>query len=149
MNRLSWRGFGRAPELSVIGWGLPLNTGWEFAHSPLYADWDREWTYLLWTRLHCSVGDVMILLGAFWFTSLAFGTRGWIGTTHRAALLFIVLGVGYTAWSEWFNTSVRASWDYAPTMPVIGGIGLTPMLQWVLLPPLILWLSRPSTMTSL
>lgn len=58
--------------------------------------------------------------------------------------MFVVLGIAYTLWSEWFNTSVRASWDYAPAMPVIAGIGLTPMLQWVLLPPLILWLSRPS-----
>ena len=93
MNRLPWRVSGRAPELSVIGWGLPLNAAWEFAHSPLYADWDRDLMYLLWTRLHCTVGDVMILLGAFWCTSLVFRTRAWIGSKHSAALLFVVLGV--------------------------------------------------------
>jgi hypothetical protein len=141
---VSWPPAGRPPELSVIGWGFPVNAAWEFAHSPLYADWDQAWTYLLWTRLHCTIGDVMILLGAFWLTSLVFGTRRWMGTRYGAAFVFVVLGVGYTSWSEWFNTSIRSSWGYAATMPVIAGIGLTPVLQWMLLPPLILWLSgRP------
>jgi hypothetical protein len=139
----TWRDSGRAPELSIIAWGLPLNAVWEFAHSPLYADWDRDWMYLLWTRLHCTVGDVVILLGAFWLTSLVFRTRRWIGIRHGAAVLCVLLGIGYTTWSEWFNTSIRESWDYAPAMPVIGGIGLAPILQWMVLPSLILWLSRP------
>lgn len=145
LDHMRWPGSGRSPELSIIGWGFPLNAAWEFAQSPLYADWDQQWTYLLWTRFHCTVGDVMILLGAFWLTSLVFGTRRWIGTTHHAALLFVVLGIGYTTWSEWFNTSIRASWGYAAAMPVIGGVGLAPVLQWMLLPPLVLWLSRPRT----
>jgi hypothetical protein len=136
------RGSGRLPEWSIVGWGFPLNAAWEFAQSPLYADWDRPWVYLLWTRLHCTVGDVMILLGAFWLTSLVFGTRRWIGTKHGGALLFVLLGIGYTTWSEWLNTSVRVSWSYGAAMPVIFGIGLAPLLQWIL-PPLVLWLSRP------
>lgn len=132
----------RAPEFAIVRWGFPLNAAWEFAHSPLYADWNREWTYLLWTRLHCTVGDVMILLGAFWLTSLVFGTRHWIGTTRSASWLFVISGVGYTAWSEWYNVSIRASWGYDATMPVIVGIGLAPLVQWMLVPPLTLWLLR-------
>lgn len=132
----------RVPGLSVIRWGFPLNGAWEFAHSPLYADWDRDWTYLLWTRLHCAVGDVLILLGAFWLTSLVFRTRRWVGVTRSASWMFVLLGLGYTAWSEWYNTSIRASWGYAETMPVILGVGLAPLLQWVLVPPLTLWLSN-------
>jgi len=140
---MRWPRSGRSPELSLVGWGFPLNAAWEFAHSPLYADWGRDWPYLLWTRLHCTVGDVMILLVAFWLASLVFGTRRWINTRNGAAVLFVILGVGYTTWSEWFNTGVRESWGYAPAMPVIAGIGLSPILQWLLLPPLILRLSRP------
>lgn len=139
---LRWPGSGRCPELSLVAWGFPLNAAWELAHSPLYADWGRDWTYLLWTRLHCTVGDVMILLGAFWLTSLVFGTRRWIDTRPSAAVLFVILGVAYTTWSEWFNTGVRASWGYAAVMPTIAGIGVSPILQWVLLPPLLLWLTE-------
>ena len=120
----------------MIRWGLAFNVVWEFGHSPLYADWHRERTYLLWTRLHCTVGDVLILPSAFWLTSVVFQTRHWIRADHGAALLFVLLGVGYTIWSEWYNISISASWGYAPAMPVILGIGLSPVLLWVLLPPL-------------
>ena len=131
-----------APELWVVLLGLPLNAAWEFAQSPLYADWDREWTYLLWTRLHCTIGDILILMGAFWLTSLVFRTRQWVGAKRGAELLFVLLALGYTVWSEWYNVSVRASWGYTPAMPAIVGIGLAPMLQWLLLPPLTLWLLK-------
>jgi len=29
------------------------------------------------------------------------------------ALSFITLGLAYTVWSEWFNTQVALSWEYA------------------------------------
>ena len=131
------------PEWSVVRWGFPLNLAWEFAQSPLYADWDREWTYLLWTRLHCTAGDVLILLGACWGTALVFRTRHWLGVRRLGPLVFIVLGLSYTVWSEWLNVSIRASWGYAPGMPALGGVGLSPLLQWVVVPALTLRLSRP------
>ncbi|MEZ5318366.1 MAG: hypothetical protein R2752_13280 [Vicinamibacterales bacterium] len=134
----------RSPEWALLLWALPLNAAWEFAQSPLYADWNRDWPYLIWTRLHCTAGDGFILLGAFWFTSLAFRTRHWIGTRRGADALFIAAGFGYTLWSEWYNTSVRASWGYSANMPLIIGIGLAPILQWTLLPPLALRLLRRS-----
>jgi len=127
----------------VLAWGFLLNAAWEAAHSPLYTDWSREWTYLAWTRLHCTLGDVLILLGAFWVTSLVYGTRRWPGTRPVAEILFVLLGLAYTVWSEWYNTGIRASWGYSPWMPTVLGVGLTPILQWVLLPPLIVRLVRP------
>jgi len=134
-------GWRNAPEWSLVAWGLPVNAVWEFAHSPLYTDWTSEWTYLLWTRLHCTAGDALILLGAFWVTAAVVRTRHWIGTRSRAGLLFVALGFAYTVWSERYNVGVRASWGYGPAMPVLLGVGLTPMLQWVLLPPLVLRLT--------
>lgn len=123
--------------------GLVLNGVWEVLQSPLYADWPREWSYLLWTRLHCTVGDVMILLFSFWGVSLLYGTRSWIGTRRAGpVVLFLTLGLAYTIWSEWFNTGIRAGWEYAPTMPVIAGIGATPLAQWVVIPLLLVWSFR-------
>ena len=51
-------------------------------------------------------------------------------------------GVAYTAWSEFFNVHLVGEWGYAPGMPLLFGIGLTPLLQWVILPPLLVWWSR-------
>jgi hypothetical protein len=145
-NRGAWRLFHRPPR-NVVRWarGLPeiriallafvLNGVWEFLQSPLYADHARDVRYLLWTRLHCTVGDVFITLICFWVTSLLFGTRFWACERRRAAVaVFVLLGFSYTVWSEWFNTRVALSWAYTPTMPRILGIGITPLLQWVAIP---------------
>jgi len=52
------------------------------------------------------------------------------------------LGAAYTVYSEWLNTGVRMAWAYSELMPVVPGIGtgLSPLLQWLVLPPLGLWL---------
>ena len=52
------------------------------------------------------------------------------------ALPAILLGIGYTVFSEWLNTQVRQSWSYTEAMPLLPpfGTGLTPFLQWVIVP---------------
>jgi len=134
------------PEIQLIVWGGVLNAIWEFAQSALYTDHDRGWWYVTWTRLHCTVGDVMILLSAFWIVSFAFRTRSWAaGKRHSACVLFIVSGLGYTIFSEWWNTSIRDSWQYADVMPVVFGIGLSPVAQWIVIPPVVLRLIQLQT----
>ncbi len=131
------------PEVRLVGWGLLLNAVWEFLQSPLYADHARGFAYVLWTRLHCTAGDALILLGAFWGTSIVFQDRRWWARPEwRAVLSFLLLGLVYTAWSEHYNTGVRQSWEYAAGMPRLFGLGVAPLLQWLLLPPAILALVR-------
>lgn len=45
---------------------------------------------------------------------------------------------------ERLATQVLHRWAYAETMPLVPilGIGLSPLLQWLLLPPLVLWFVR-------
>ena len=52
-----------------------------------------------------------------------------------------VTGVTYTIYSEWLNTTVRQSWAYSEWMPVlpVTGTGLSPLLQWIVVPTLALW----------
>ena len=54
----------------------------------------------------------------------------------------------YTTWSEWVNTSIRSSWTYQPEMPTIVGIGIAPLLQWILIPPVIVALLRRGRATA-
>ncbi len=113
------------------------------AHSPLYADHAEGWRYVAWTRFHCTLGDVLILLGAFWATAALFRSWRWPVTRSRLARVFFTLfGLGYTIWSEWFNASVRDSWAYAPEMPQVLGIGLSPILQWLVVPTVLLIVLR-------
>ena len=46
--------------------------------------------------------------------------------------------------SEWLNLVIRKSWQYSELMPVVPivDVGLSPLLQWVLLPPASLWVAR-------
>jgi hypothetical protein len=106
----------------------------------LYADHSRGWWYVIWTRLHCTVGDLMILLSSFWITSIVFQTRFWIRKPKLVATsVFFVIGFVYTLFSEWHNTTVE-SWEYSPGMPVFLGIGLSPLLQWSVIPPILVFI---------
>lgn len=118
------------------------NLLWEVAQLPLYTLWtEASRGAIAYAVLHCTAGDVLIaggaLLAAICLTAPpGFPRRGFA----RVAVAATLLGLGYTVFSEWLNTSIRASWAYAPGMPIVPlvGVGLTPFLQWLVLPPLAL-----------
>ena len=131
----------------LIVWGLVFNLIWELAQSPLYADHANGWRYVAWTRIHCTLGDVLILLGAFWATAAIYRSWRWPVTRgNGAAAVFLGCGLLYTAWSEWFNTTVREAWAYAPAMPRVLGMGLSPLMQWLTLPALLVLIMRFSVL---
>lgn len=125
-------------EVRLALFGVVLHGAWEFLHSPLYEDHTIGWFYVLWTRLHCTVGDVMILLFTFWLTSLLVGNRRWLERFQPFPVaVFTLSGMAYTTYSEWYNVYVAGHWSYTDSMPELLGIGVTPLLQWLILPPLI------------
>jgi hypothetical protein len=132
-------------EGAVVVWGFALNLIWELAQSPLYADYSGGWRYIGWTRLHCALGDVLVLLCSFWATALAYHSRRWPAIRGPDALaVFLAFGLSYTVGSEWYNTTVRGAWAYASAMPQIWGIGLSPILQWIVVPGLLISIIRLS-----
>ncbi|MEO7795630.1 MAG: hypothetical protein ABIV06_12745 [Thermoanaerobaculia bacterium] len=143
-RRLARRRIGdRLPELLLASWGFALSLAWEIAQTPLYADAGRGLTYLGWTRLHCAVGDVLILMVAFWVTAGAFRDRFWIQERRPGAIaLFVMSGLVYTIWSEWWNVAIARNWAYAEAMPTVFGIGVAPLLQWLVVPILAVTLVR-------
>ena len=58
-------------------------------------------------------------------------------------MLAVAFGIAYTIYSEWLNTTVRQSWAHSPLMPVLPliGTGLSPILQWLVVPSLALTLA--------
>lgn len=113
---------------------------WEFAHMPLYTLYEtgtrRE---ILFAGLHCTAGDLLIATAVLVLALLVFGEADWpaagAGRVFAAAL---VMGIGYTIFSEWLNVTVREAWAYSTWMPVVPlvGTGLSPMLQWIVVPGL-------------
>jgi hypothetical protein len=65
---------------------------------------------------------------------------------RRIAALTALAGTAYTIFSEWMNTTVSGAWTYAEAMPTLElaslEIGASPLAQWLLLPPLALYLAR-------
>jgi len=133
-----------APELGIMLFGLPMFLGWEILQSPFYTDtFTNPWRQVLYNRLHCTVGDVMILLAAFWLVAMVWG-RSWIERRAVAPkVLFVVGGLFYTIFSEYRNVYLAQHWAYSEWMPTLGGIGLVPVFQWLVIPALIICVRRP------
>lgn len=140
------------PELQIVVLGLPLELLWEVAQFPLYRVWhEGDWSYILYGLAHCTLGDLFILLAVFWIVALLNRNRRW----YRDSILlngslFTIFGVGYTIYSEIENVRVKGTWEYTELMPVVPliEIGGMPFLQWVLIPPVLLWLMRLLTLSA-
>ena len=120
---------------------------WEIAQLPLYTIW-RTGTGrdIVIAVLHCTLGDLSIALVTLIMALVVIGSPSW-PTQQFAAVLAtaVVLSVGYTVYSEYVNTIVRRDWAYGPLMPTLPwiGTGLSPLLQWIIVPSLALaWSTR-------
>lgn len=138
-----WRDW---PEARLLLWGVPLEFLWEIAQFPLYTIWyEHGWDYILYSLIHCTLGDALILLVSYEVVALLWRRRAWVEThVWSGGTLFTLLGAGYTIYSEIYNTRINAAWSYTEYMPIVPGIeiGLAPLLQWLLIPPLLLRLMR-------
>jgi hypothetical protein len=120
---------------------LALHLAWEILQLRYYTIWNHgNYQTIASAVLHCTLGDGLIS-AALWFAAGAL-LRNWrwlCADIWRGGMLVWPLGLAYTAWSEWRNVYVLGSWQYADMMPLLAGIGLLPLLQWILVPP-ISWL---------
>jgi len=124
-----------------------LNLLWEIAQLPLYTLWEEGApSFIAYAVVHCTLGDVAIGTLALLVALIATRARAVDTWRWRQVALFLVIpAVGYTALSEWINTIARGSWAYSALMPIVnlGGfeIGLSPLAQWFVVPPVALWLA--------
>ena len=136
------------PEFNVAVFALLLNFAWEILQAPLYSSMaDMPHAQVTKICLQATVGDTVIMLMAHGVVAFAARSRLWIAAAigwHLAWL--IAIGVSITAAIEWLATRGYwiANWSYLPTMPRVpgAGIGLVPLLQWVVLPLLTVWFVR-------
>lgn len=94
--------------------------------------------------LRATVGDVVITMIAFAAVALRSG-RGWIRALRpRAIVAFSGVGVAITVVIEILSTKVWDRWQYSDSMPVVPllDVGLLPIVQWIVLPPLVAWLAH-------
>ncbi|OGT79961.1 MAG: hypothetical protein A3H91_04245 [Gammaproteobacteria bacterium RIFCSPLOWO2_02_FULL_61_13] len=116
---------------------------WELAQLPLYLLADESKGALAYAVLHCTAGDALIAGGAYLLAGFALREPDWpVDRPWSGAIIAFPLGIAYTAWSEWDNVYRAGNWAYASGMPLVLGIGLAPLLQWIVVPALVLVLVR-------
>ncbi len=132
-------------------WTVAAHLGWEIMQLPLYTIWAEETPgYIAYAVAHCTAGDVLIAGATLALALVLTGRGAWPAERFwPVAMLATVLAVAATIYIEWLNTSVRLAWAYTDAMPVVPvlGTGLTPLAQWLVLPPLGLWLCRSRLLT--
>ena len=123
------------------------NPIWEVAQLPLYTLWtEADPRRVLFALAHCTAGDLLIALATL-VGALLLAGNGWPDRAHsyrRVGLLTVLFGISYALVSEWLNVTILRSWTYSTLMPVIPvfGVGLSPLLQWLVLPVIGLALAR-------
>ena len=118
-----------------------FNILWEILQLPLYTIWAHEnYQKIVYVVLHCTAGDAMIGALSLVLSLLFVGTETWpYGRFREVVISTILLGVGYTVFSEWHNTTVTHNWAYTSAMPTFFGIGLAPIAQWIVIPGFSFW----------
>lgn len=124
---------------AIFSFSVPLNYGWEITQGFLYVGMSgiaESW----WHCFVASLGDG-VLVGVIQLIGwCAFGRADWFiwpGSRRYAVMLGSGLVIGVAV--EWVAVEVLHRWRYTEQMPLIPGaeIGLIPVLQMILLPPII------------
>ncbi len=133
----------RALLVRWLGWMLLLNLAWEIVQMPLYRLPPAPFRfYAAYSIIHCTLGDLLIAAALYAVASLFAGWHWLADARLRGLAVLLPLGFGYTVYSEWRNVYVLGSWGYGATMPLLLGIGVAPLAQWLVIPPLAAWLAR-------
>lgn len=132
-------------KLAILSFAVTfaLHFAWEMLQAPVF----MEFAETLWAgTVRCFVaalGDVLIAIGAYVVAALAFRRAAWpiLDGWRAPAAAWIVAGMLATiVFERW--ALARGRWVYGPEMPLVAGIGLLPLLQWLVVPVLTLMAVR-------
>ena len=137
----------RLAALFVIS--VLLNFPWEVAQMPLYVEGGSWFEF----ALHCivpSLGDGLIVMLIFCVGWVARRRSDWADQPGPAGyVLMLITGFSIAVIVEWMGFYVIKRWSYTSSMPLLPGlgIGIVPVLQMLILPPIIFrlngwWLAR-------
>ena len=132
------------PWAAVAGFAALVHFAWEMLQVPYFRDMPTapHWQAVR-TCAVATVGDVVLTLVAYGAVAAVAGSRVWLGRPGAVRMAgYLLVGIVVTASAEYLSVHVLGRWAYRPGAPTVLGLGLTPLLQWILLPPLTLWLAR-------
>ena len=117
-----------------------LNYLWELGQAPLYLGMEEYNGGVFWHCFVASLGDgimVLLIVTAGWIT---LRQPAWfVRPGVRGYLVMITTGLVLAVVIEWIAVHKLGRWVYAEKMPTVPGmgIGLVPIAQMLILPPVI------------
>jgi hypothetical protein len=130
----SWRTLAILFVVAVL-----FNYAWELAQSPLYLGMEN-FRAMWWHCFVASVGDGFLVLLIFATGWAVLRRQTWfVQPGMRGYFLMLVMGLVIGVSVEWAAVHVAGRWAYTAQMPLVPGlgVGIVPMLQTLVLPPLI------------
>lgn len=141
------RGITYWPEFCIAVFSILLNWPWEFLQVPFCSGMPtaEHWEGIK-TCSRAALGDAVIMLVAYWAAAAVAGRYWLLRPTVLSVAIFVGVGVAITVVIERLAVSGGwiATWAYSERMLMVPllGIGLLPFMQWIVLPPLVLWFSK-------
>lgn len=130
---------------AFAGFAFLLHFVWEMLQAPLYSS-ARDLPHVqgIWICARAAIGDVGIALSAYACAAATQRASLWVLRPRAEGwLAYLVFGLLVTVAFEYLGTGLLQRWAYGtamPTLPVLG-TGMSPVLQWLLVPPLAVWLT--------
>ena len=121
--------------IAVILVTLAFHFAWEMAQGNLFQLMQSMpfWRATAWCA-RATAGDLVITTIAFSAAAMSGGLHWPLTRRHLSpALIFLTAGVLITIGYEIYAVST-GKWAYDEQMPQIFGIGLSPLLQWIVIP---------------
>jgi hypothetical protein len=118
---------------------VAFNYAWELLQSPLYAEMEGIKS-MLWHCFAASLGDGVLVLLIFALGWAVLRRRDWfVRPGGRGYVLMLVAGLLIAVGVELVAVRAFGQWKYTrrmPSLPILG-IGLAPVAQMLVLPPII------------
>ena len=117
-----------------------VNYAWELAQAPLYVGLEEYNLEVFWHCFVASLGDGIMVLLIFAAGWIMLRRRDWFEQPCVAGyVVMVTAGFLLALLVEWLGLHVLRRWEYADRMPLLPAlrIGVAPIAQMLLLPPLI------------
>lgn len=128
--------------LRLLALTLPLNFAWEMVQAPAFTGMPAGWVEATAVCAVATLGDGVIVLGLFGFGWLVFRDPRWLVPPRFGRYAIVVLaGIAVQVIMEWIMVYRLGRWGYAGGHLVVPflGVGLLPIMQAIVLLPLIFW----------
>jgi hypothetical protein len=133
-----------APETNLFLFAFLLNFVYEVWQAPYYEFYDSPSLAAKINDLtHCTFGDGAIILVSSWVVSVLVRSRDWVlHPTLKSTVLFTSIGLLYTLAIETYRVNVSQVYGVPVLAVPILGMSVLALIQWIVLPPFILYLAR-------